>query len=142
MELKMKVSKKTWKRWLAAVLSICLCLSCFQTPVLAQGEIQSIEKEQVKQKDSKKNSDIMTMSYNPETINVGDVKNVTELTLDQVANVTIQNPEDVQYLSFTPTEDGTYYFYSESTLDTYGALYSLSENLYRIYEYNDLNFPS
>lgn len=138
MELEMKVSKRTWKRWLAAIFSICLCLSCFPTTIFAQEKVQDVKKEQKKEK----NSDIMTMSYSPETINVEDVEDAPDLTLDETTNVLIQNPGDVQYLLFTPTKDGTYYFYSESELDTYGALYSLSDDLYWIYESNDdLDLP-
>lgn len=145
MELKMKVSKKTWKRWLAAVLSICLCLSCFQTPVLAQGETQSIEKKQAKKKKIKKKSEpVIASKYSRAKTLMGerDSHTISSIGLDEYADVSISVPGEEQWFSFTAPEKGTYYFYSESQIDTYGILYDLNweTNIFNsIYENDDIS---
>ena len=138
MELKVKVSKKTWKRWLAAILSICLCLSCLQVPVLAQGEVQGVEKEQIKK--AKKKSEVAAARYYaPVNVNSKIAEDATELILEQEQQVFIQNGGEEKWFKFTPEENGKYYFFSNSNTDTKGALYEVGEDglLYLMIENDD-----
>lgn len=142
MELKMKVSKKTWKRWLAAVLSICLCLSCFQTPVLAREVVQSAEKE-TQEKQNKVGTQERTVSsarISGDDITQDIIDSAIPMSLNQKYSVMMEKDDEGKWYSFTPDETMGYVFRSEGDTSyiyyPYGELFGLNEEG----EYEEINY--
>lgn len=59
--------------------------------------------------------------------------------IDTFYNVSLNSSDGRKWFTFTPSESGIYYFYSESTIDTYGSLYKQVEDVYTYLDSNDNN---
>lgn len=53
----------------------------------------------------------------------------TPITLGKFLSGHLENQTDKRYVSFVPTESGSYGFYTEGNCDTYGTLYSSDQTL-------------
>lgn len=143
MKLGKKVSKRTWKRCLVAMLSFCLCLGCLPVNASAKDK-QDVKEEKTEQKIS--NKAVMARSYDPDYISEEDKADIAvadKLTLKTEQTVHISSGGERQWFSFTPSETGSYYFYSiseeNSDMDPYGALYVKEEDEYYLISSSDDN---
>ncbi len=144
MELGKKVSKRTWKRCLVAILSFCLCLGCLPVTASAKDK-QDVKEEKTEQKIS--NKAVMARSYYPDYATEEDkeaIETAASLVLNTEEIVTINSAGGKNWFSFTPNETKTYYFYSLNSnnngedSDPYGALYKQTTNgIYECIANND-----
>lgn len=81
--------------------------------------------------------DIKVSVTDPTVLTETAMGEVTPITTDTSYNVSLESLDDEQWFTFTPSQSGTYYFYSESTIDTYGSLYQIIDGEYTYLNSND-----
>lgn len=139
--MELKISKIQWKKVLAFVLTLCMTITMVQIPVNAEETTQPVN--------SPKHFDVRDLEDYEETATFFDAAedrtaiDVQPMEENQTYTVdpTTTGYYDAKWFSFTPSEDGMYYFRGENIenteVDSYGCLMEKVRDQYQYIDKDD-----
>lgn len=138
--MELKISKIQWKKVLAFILTLCMTITMVQIPVNAEETTQPVN--------SPKHFDVRDLEDYEETATFFDAAEdrtaIDVQPMEENQTYTIDPTTgyyDAKWFSFTPSEDGMYYFRGENIenteVDSYGCLMEKVRDQYQYIDKDD-----
>ena len=141
--MELKISKIQWKKVLAFVLTLCMTIIMVQIPVNAEETTQPVNSPKYFDvrdlKDYEQTATFFDAAEDRTAIDVQPMEENQTYTVDPTTGY-----YDAKWFSFTPSEDGMYYFRGENIententeVDSYGCLMEKVRDRYQYIDQDD-----
>lgn len=141
--MELKISKIQWKKVLACILTLCMAITMVQVPVNAEETTQPVNSPKYFDvrdlKDYEQTATFFDAAEDRTAIDVQPMEENQTYTVDPTTGY-----YDAKWFSFTPSEDGMYYFRGENIententeVDSYGCLMEKVRDRYQYIDQDD-----